>query len=108
MREVEGSGEGVDEAVDAALAELGASRDEVDVEVLADGRSGALGVEGAPTRVRVTMRDSPDAESADDSMRSPADSGAGDGDCDACPLTGGFRTQDEMFVLFGNYWVTKN
>jgi len=34
--------------------------------------------------------------------------GAGDGDCDACPLTGGFRTQDEMFVLFGNYWVTKN
>jgi len=32
-------------------------------------------------------------------------SGAGDGDCDACPLTGGFRTQDEMFILFGNYWV---
>lgn len=32
---------------------------------------------------------------------------AGDGDCDACPLTGGFRTQDEMFVLFGNYWVTR-
>lgn len=34
--------------------------------------------------------------------------GAGDGDCDACPITGGFRTEDEMFVLFGNYWVTKN
>ena len=34
--------------------------------------------------------------------------GAGDGDCDACPLTGGFRTEDEMFILFGNYWVTKN
>jgi cysteine-rich repeat protein len=32
--------------------------------------------------------------------------GLGDGDCDACPLTGGFRTQDEMFILFGNYWVT--
>jgi hypothetical protein len=31
--------------------------------------------------------------------------GAADGDCDACPLTGGFRTQDEMFILFGNYWV---
>ena len=31
--------------------------------------------------------------------------GAGDGDCDACPLSGGFRTEDEMFVLFGNYWV---
>ena len=34
--------------------------------------------------------------------------GAGDGDCDACPLTGGFRTEDEMFIMFGNYWVTKN
>lgn len=33
--------------------------------------------------------------------------GAGDGDCDACPLTGGFRTEDEMFILFGNYWVTQ-
>jgi hypothetical protein len=31
--------------------------------------------------------------------------GAGDGDCDACPLTGGFRTEDEMFILFGNFWV---
>jgi hypothetical protein len=29
----------------------------------------------------------------------------GDGDCDACPLTGGFRTEDEMFILFGNFWV---
>jgi hypothetical protein len=37
---------------------------------------------------------------------SACDSDAGgDGDCDACPLTGGFRTEDEMFVLFGNYWV---
>ena len=34
--------------------------------------------------------------------------GAGDADCDACPLTGGFRTQDEMFILFGNYWVTQD
>ncbi len=34
--------------------------------------------------------------------------GAGDGDCDACPLTGGFRTEDEMFILFGNFWVTDN
>ena len=31
--------------------------------------------------------------------------GAGDGVCDACPLTGGFRTKDEMFILFGNFWV---
>jgi len=36
-----------------------------------------------------------------------SDGNGGPGDCDACPLTGGFRTQDEMFVLFGNYWVTQ-
>lgn len=34
--------------------------------------------------------------------------GADDGECDACPLTGGFRTQDEMFVLFGNFWLTQD
>ena len=34
--------------------------------------------------------------------------GAGDGDCDACPIAGGFRTEDEMFVLFGNFWVTED
>jgi len=34
--------------------------------------------------------------------------GAGDGDCDACPLTGGFRTTDEMLIMFGNYWVSDN
>jgi cysteine-rich repeat protein len=40
----------------------------------------------------------------DDSLCDSAP-GLGDGDCDACPLTGGFRTEDEMFILFGNFWV---
>ena len=31
--------------------------------------------------------------------------GAGDGICDACPLRGGFTTEDEMFILLGNYYV---
>jgi cysteine-rich repeat protein len=31
--------------------------------------------------------------------------GAGDGVCDACPLKGGFTTEDEMFILLGNYYV---
>lgn len=31
--------------------------------------------------------------------------GAGDGECDACPLTGGVTTEDEMFVLLGDYYV---
>jgi len=31
--------------------------------------------------------------------------GAGDGSCDACTLRGGVTTEDEMFVLFGAYFV---
>ncbi len=30
---------------------------------------------------------------------------AGDGECDACPVRGGVTTEDEMFVLFGAYFV---
>jgi len=33
--------------------------------------------------------------------------GAGDGDCDACPLRGGVTTEDEMFILMGAYFVTQ-
>ncbi len=31
--------------------------------------------------------------------------GAGDGYCDACPLRGGFTTEDEMFILMGAFFV---
>jgi cysteine-rich repeat protein len=40
-----------------------------------------------------------------DDSRCDSSPGAGDGDCDACPVTGGFRTEDEMMILFGNFWV---
>jgi len=30
--------------------------------------------------------------------------GAGDGDCDACPLRGGFTTEDEMMIMLGTYY----
>jgi len=32
--------------------------------------------------------------------------GAGDGDCDACPVHGGVTTEDEMLILLGNYYLT--
>ena len=31
--------------------------------------------------------------------------GAGDGLCDACPLTGGVTTGDEMFIMLGTYYI---
>ena len=31
--------------------------------------------------------------------------GAGDGLCDACPVWGGVTTEDEMFILLGDYYI---
>ena len=31
--------------------------------------------------------------------------GAGDGWCDACPITGGQSTENEMFVILGDYYL---
>jgi spoIIIJ-associated protein len=68
MREVERSAASVDAAVEAALADLGADRADVDVEVLDEGRSGFLGVGSAEARVRVTVR-----EAADGPQSSPSE-----------------------------------
>jgi len=29
----------------------------------------------------------------------------GDGACDACPVNGGTTTEDEMFILLGDYYI---
>jgi spoIIIJ-associated protein len=44
-----------DEAIRQALSQLGVSREEVDVEILAEGRSGVFGVGSQDARVRVTV-----------------------------------------------------
>jgi hypothetical protein len=31
--------------------------------------------------------------------------GAGDGLCDACAITGGESTENEMFILIGQYYI---
>src|SRR5215510_5630040 len=52
---VETHGRTTEEAIRTALEQLGASRDEVDVEVLAEGRLGVFGVGAQEARVRVTL-----------------------------------------------------
>jgi len=34
--------------------------------------------------------------------------GLGDGECDACPLQGGTTTEDEMFILLGDYYLPES
>lgn len=56
MRSIEKTGRTKDEAVRAALKELGVSLDEVKVEVIEQERTGFLGIlQGRQTRVRVTV-----------------------------------------------------
>jgi len=53
---IETEGATVEEALDEALASLGATRDEVDVEVLASPSRGLFGLGGRQARVKVTRR----------------------------------------------------
>ncbi len=62
---VEATGKTVEEAIDNALAELGAERHEVAVEVVSEGRAGLFGIGGEPARVRVSLG-SPETAEGDD------------------------------------------
>lgn len=61
MRSVEKSARSVDEAVVLALQELGVGREQVDVAVLEEPRSGLFGLLARPAVVRVTVRAAPPA-----------------------------------------------
>jgi spoIIIJ-associated protein len=56
---VEAEGRTVNEAIDSALEELGLARDQVDIEILTEGRPRLLGFRGEPARVRVTPKPEP-------------------------------------------------
>jgi len=54
-KSVEATGKSVDEAIEKALKELGADREQVEAEVLAEGSRGILGLGRQEARVRVTL-----------------------------------------------------
>lgn len=54
-RSVEVTEKSVDEAIEKALEELEADRDQVEIEVLAEGSRGVFGLGGEEARVRVTL-----------------------------------------------------
>lgn len=56
---IEKSGKTIDEAVEAALIELCASKDDVEIEVISEGKRGILGIGAEEARVRVSMEENP-------------------------------------------------
>lgn len=65
MTSVEKTGKTVDEAVEAAIAELGVSREQIEYEVLDEPSKGLFGfLGGKPARVRVDLKDGEPASPA--------------------------------------------
>lgn len=97
MSAVEAAGSTIEEAVAAALTQLKAERDQVEIEVLAQATKGFLGIGGRKARVRATLRDpislqdieSDTPEDIDESpqeRRRPARRRSPSGDSDAQPV----------------------
>jgi spoIIIJ-associated protein len=59
METLEVTGRSVEEAIEIALSQLGAERDQVEVDVLSPGKGGILGFGAEPARVRVTLTTPP-------------------------------------------------
>lgn len=57
MREVERSAASVEEAIEAALEELGVSEQEVEIEIVQEPRAGLLGLGGRQAVVKVRLRE---------------------------------------------------
>ena len=62
---VEKSAKTIDEAVEMALSEIGASRDEVTIDVLNEGKKGFLGIGSIDATVRVTKIETPVSRAED-------------------------------------------
>ncbi len=70
IKYLEKSGRTMEEAIAAALSELGLSEEEISVEVLERAKSGFLGIGAQPARIRVSY-EAPD-EPAEEKKEAPA------------------------------------
>jgi spoIIIJ-associated protein len=105
MHEVERSAASVEEAVDAALSELGASEQEVDVRVVQEPRSGFLGIGSQQAVVRVRRRAGAE-EISEDELDDQADIAADfmEGLLDRLGLDADVETNLEDGTMYVDVW----
>ncbi|MDN5293505.1 MAG: spoIIIJ-associated protein [Eubacteriales bacterium] len=98
-REIEKSGKTVEEAVKAALAELGLTLDEVEVEVLEEGSKGFFGILGArQARVRVREKIKEGVGSAEETAEEGKEAALDREEKGEPPLDPGFREATRAFL----------
>ena len=59
MRMIETTAKSPEEAIEIALKELDVERQDVEIDVVSKGKTGILGIGGAPAKVRVTVMEKP-------------------------------------------------
>lgn len=72
MRTIETTGKTPEEAIEAALDSLGAGRDEVEIDVVSEGRGGLLGIGSEPAVVRVTLLENTEEAAEEDEAEDEA------------------------------------
>ena len=92
MRTVETTGRTPEEAIETALDQLGAGRDEVEIDVVNEGRGGLLGIGSEPAVVRVTLAEQADEPTAVDE---PDDKPQPDALADFAALANDFDDYDD-------------
>jgi spoIIIJ-associated protein len=105
MQEVEKSAPTVEEAVDAALAELGVSEQEAEVEVVQEPRSGLLGIGGQQAVVRVRMRTTSQEEAADVDEQAEIAADFVEGLIDAMGVVGEVDVNEADGVTYVEIWA---
>jgi spoIIIJ-associated protein len=107
MQEVERSAASVEEAVEAALGELGLTEQEANIEIIQEPKSGFLGLNPTPAIVRVRARSSPDAETdTDETDDEQAELAAEflEGLLDAMDLDADVEINDDDGFLYVELW----
>lgn len=71
MKSVETEGKNIEEAISKACEELRVSREDLDIDVLANGSSGFLGLVGAKNaKIRATLKERPEVQTPEASLSS--------------------------------------
>jgi spoIIIJ-associated protein len=105
MQEVERSAPTVEEAVEAALAELGVSEQEAEVDIVQEPRSGLLGIGGQQAVVRVRARSASQEEAEDLDEQAEIAADFVEGLLDAIGVVGEVDVNEADGVTYVEIWA---